>query len=434
MMTTARDQGMPERGSALVGVILLLMMMSALVAALGVSGRTETLIVRNHASAAQARAAAEAGLNHALAVTIDYLRSLDPDLMPATLDTLLNDTSALAGITFGTLTPLAGATDAELEYEVLLMDEDDPARGDPTSIDGDLDLTNDEDGNELNDVNSTLVLRATGYARDNTSVTLEALIAPVPLGAIVTDGDLTISGSVTVSGAGASVHANGDLDLNGGSATVAGPITASGTYTGPAGGTGGQPEVALPTVRASDYRQQANFILTGDGSVSLPNGAVLCSAASNQHACRADYGWSFSGGIWSVGAVGTPMGTYYVEGAVEIGSSATLQITVIAEGSIDLSGSPTLTANTDELLFVTDGDLDISGGVDTDVIAQGQMLVHEQVSISGNATLGGQLIVDNSPSVDPLVDVNSISGNVTIDYNGTLGSNLFFVTGWREIR
>jgi hypothetical protein len=123
-----------------------------------------------------------------------------------------------------------------------------------------------------------------------------------------------------------------------------------------------------------------------------------------------------------------------VEGPVEIAANSTLNITIIAEGSIDLSGSPTLTANTDELLFVTDADLDISGGVETDVVAQGQMLVHEQVSISGNATLGGQLIVEDATSLDPLVDVNSISGNVTIDYNGTLGSNLFFVTGWREVR
>ena len=41
-----------ERGSALVGV----------------SGRTETLVARNHHSGARAQAAAEAGLNHAVQV------------------------------------------------------------------------------------------------------------------------------------------------------------------------------------------------------------------------------------------------------------------------------------------------------------------------------------------------------------------------------
>lgn len=438
-MTTRQTCGAArtrERGSALVGVLLLLMMMSALAAALGVSGRTETLITRNHRSAGQARAAAEAGLNVAVQATIGYLRTIDPDDVPAVLDTLLNDTSALAPVAFATRTGVPGAADPDAEYEVLLMDEDDAVlRGaDATTLTDDADAGNDEDNNRLSDNNSTIVIRATGFASDNSSVMLEAVLAPVPLGAIVTDGNLDISGSVAVNGAGASVHSNGDLTI-GGSATVSGPITASGTYTGPLGGSGGQPEVPLPSIRAEDYRHHANFILTSTGDVTQPDGTVLCSASGNQHNCRDSHGWSFNAGTWSIGSQGTPLGTYYVEGAVQVGSNSTLQVTIIAEGSIDLSGSPNLTAHTDELLFVTDGDLDISGGIDTDVIAQGQMLVHEQVSISGNATLGGQLIVEDSrPSLDPLVDVNSISGNVTIDYNGTLGSNLFFVTGWREVR
>jgi hypothetical protein len=425
----------PERGSALIGVILLLMMMSALAAALTVSGRTETLVARNHQSAAQARTAAEAGLNHAVQVTVDYLRTIDPDDIPNTLDALLADPTPLAGITFGASTTIAGAADPDARYEVLLLDEDDPDRGVATNIDGDLDATNNEDGNELTDNNSTIVVRAVGYAANNSSVVLEAILSPVPLGAIVTDGDLEISGSVAVSGAGASVHSNGDLTIDGGSATVSGPVTASGEYTGPAGPLEGQPEIPLPTVEAADYRHKANFILTSTGQiVSHPGGAVLCSVTTNPNACRPSHGWGFQGGEWSIGATDAPTGTFYVEGPVEIAANSTLNITIIAEGSIDLSGSPTLTANTDELLFVTDADLDISGGVETDVVAQGQMLVHEQVSISGNATLGGQLIVEDATSLDPLVDVNSISGNVTIDYNGTLGSNLFFVTGWREVR
>ena len=58
---------------ALVGVLLLLLMMSALGAALAVSGETETLIARNELSASQAQAAAEAGLNHAVEVATEYI-------------------------------------------------------------------------------------------------------------------------------------------------------------------------------------------------------------------------------------------------------------------------------------------------------------------------------------------------------------------------
>ena len=49
------------------------MLMSALAAALAVSGRTETLIARNQRSGVQAQAAAEAGLNHAVELVIPYL-------------------------------------------------------------------------------------------------------------------------------------------------------------------------------------------------------------------------------------------------------------------------------------------------------------------------------------------------------------------------
>ena len=62
-----------ERGTALVGVLLLLLMMSALASALAVSGHTETLVTRNHQTAAQARAAAEAGLNHASEIVIAWI-------------------------------------------------------------------------------------------------------------------------------------------------------------------------------------------------------------------------------------------------------------------------------------------------------------------------------------------------------------------------
>jgi Tfp pilus assembly protein PilX len=62
-----------ERGIALVAVLLLLMMMSALGMALAVNGETETLIARNQIAGMQAQAAAEAGLNHAVEVATEYI-------------------------------------------------------------------------------------------------------------------------------------------------------------------------------------------------------------------------------------------------------------------------------------------------------------------------------------------------------------------------
>src|SRR5688572_7067965 len=62
-----------ERGMALIAVLLLLMMMSALGMALAVNGETETLIARNQISGMQAHVAAEAGLNHGLEVVTEFI-------------------------------------------------------------------------------------------------------------------------------------------------------------------------------------------------------------------------------------------------------------------------------------------------------------------------------------------------------------------------
>ena len=59
-----------DDGMALLSVLLLLMIMSAATLALSVGGHTQLAISRNHEVGAQAHAAAEAGLNHALDVTI----------------------------------------------------------------------------------------------------------------------------------------------------------------------------------------------------------------------------------------------------------------------------------------------------------------------------------------------------------------------------
>jgi len=437
-----------ERGSALVGVLLLLLVMSALAAALGLSGTTETLVTRNHQLLAQARANAEAGLNLAAQAAVDYLQTIDPVNIPATLNTLLADTSALDdGVVFEAATQVPGAGDVLDTYEVLLVDDDnDDVRGFVPVLNDDADPDNDENGDKLSDLNRTLVIRVTGRTRGNTAVVLEALIAPIELGAIVVDGDLEISGNVSVTGGlDADVHTNGDLSVNGGSASVSGQMTASGDCDAAMSCYEGAPEKPLPKIKAADYKQHADYVLSDDGLIvcntsagcgGVPMGGTVCDSGGNGKGCAKTHGWGFTGTGWSTGP-GTatpPTATWYIEGDVNIASGPTMTITLIAEGSIDISGSPNLTAETNELLFVTDADLEISGGVDTNVVAQGQMLVHEQVKLSGNATLGGQLIVENAESQDPFVEMNEISGSVTIDYNGTLGTNQFFVTSWREVR
>ena len=297
----------------------------------------------------------------------------------------------------------------------------------------------DEDGLSWNDINETLIVRAIGYARDGTTdettkVVLEALIGPVPIPAIVSDGDLTISGNVDIDGTNGGVHSNSDLTIAGGAASVATTITASGTYTGSLAGSGGAAPLPVQPVLASDYLTDADFILTSSGTMTDQAGAVLCTW-SGSTPCN---NWDFNSGSGEWSFSGTPPdGTYYVEGAVRIsgnhGSNGDpLQITIIAEGSIDISGNQDFTPDTPDLLFVTDGDLDSSGNFD--MHDQGQLLVHEQISLSGNPEIIGQIIVENTATASSLVTANAISGNVTITYNGGLGTGVYTVAGWRDVR
>ena len=428
-----RRQG--ERGAALVGVLLLLLMMSALGAALAVSSETETLIARNELSASQAQAAAEAGLNHAVEVATEYIFDWNANGFASTsfaVDAVLTNAAdgALDGLAMNT--HLTISDDFDAEYEVSITDDDDNGAG--------------EDGDPLNDANDVLVIRSTGYARDGTKVVLEALISPKSLPAIVTNGDLTLHGNASIEGPAGSVHSNGGLTIDGSSVGVSGNVSSTGTLDcedpcdqvdGTA--TEGAPEIAVPAVHASDYVSFADFVLTDEGTMTDTTGALLCTWDS-KHSCN-DWDWNAATGTWALTSNNTTAGTYYVEGHVQISGSPgstkhPAEISVIAEGSIEISGSPKLQPETEGLLFVTDEDLKITGTIDTvgeAALVQGQMLVRGQAEIAGNASLDGQLLVEDQ-DVGDLVTSNSIGGSVVITYTGGLGGSVYSVSSWRDIR
>ena len=361
-----------ERGSALLGTLLIMMMASALAAALSMNGRTETLISHNQQAAAQAQMAAEAGLNHAVevvttnigqwqtngfATVADALDALllGPDGASGTQKTDADNFSleGLAGWGAVTGDRIALPGTMNVEYEALIMDDDDAA---------------DEDGTALNDLNETLTVRATGYAADNTKVVLEAVINSSDLPAVVVNGDLELSGKMAITGTVGGVHANGDLLIKGKKVSVTGAITASGVYTGKLPGSSGAGQQPVPLIKASDYLDHADWIMTSAGEMTDPSGTVLCIAIEDT--CK---GWEFDAkkNKWENEAV-PPPGTYYVQGDVEIendlkgddGAKATLSI--IAEGSIEIKVETAVMSSDPEFLFVTDGDLKVSGEDATD--------------------------------------------------------------------
>jgi hypothetical protein len=424
-----------ERGIALVAVLLLLMMMSALGMALAVNGETETLIARNQIAGMQAQAAAEAGLNHGVEVTTQYIFDWKTNgfaSIDLAIDAVLADADAgnLNGLAMNS--PLIVSAGFNAEYEVSILDDDDSGVG--------------EDGDPLNDANDVLVVRATGLAQDGTKVVLEALLSPRSLPAILTNGDLTLSGNASVEGSSGSVHANGGLTINDNSVGVSGNVSSTGTLNcddpcdqvdGTA--TEGAPEIPVPAVHASEYLDWADYILNNDGTMTDSDGMVLCTWDSKT-SCN-DWDWDSASGTWSINSNSVTAGTYYVEGHATVAGSPgstknPAEISIIAEGSIQISGSPKLTPDSPELLFVTDQDLKITGTIDTvgeAALVEGQMLVRGQASILGNASLNGQLIVEDQ-DVGDLVTSNTIGGTVTITYTGGLLGGVFTVTSWRDMR
>jgi Tfp pilus assembly protein PilX len=448
------------RGFALVGVMMVLFLLTGLIAALVLSGQTEVRIARNYEARAKAQSAAEAGLNHALAIVMDRLtqyQSYGYASPAAAAQALLKGPDNAIGTTaldadngslenLGTIVaqriprpPARRALAFDTSYEARVFDEDNPARGVTLSS---ADLTRiKEDGNANTDANRIILVRAVGYGPNSAQTTLEAaIVLGSPGAAIVVNGNLTISGNMTIAGSAASVQANGNLTVSG-SPTIGGDLVATGTYTqtgsptvGGAKG-GGYPAATVPNVQASDYLARADYLLKTDGKMYTAAGALVCNGSGT--GCNAK-GWSFASSRWTLNKTTFQNGTYYaytnVTTAANVGSAASpIQFTLICAGSITLGSNVYATAASPGLFLVAQGDLSVTGGW-TQSGAEAQILVREQLSLASNAKLLGRMIVQNVTSVSTLVTTNVISGNSAgMTYNGSLGgaSGAPTVLGWQ---
>jgi hypothetical protein len=402
----------------------MLFLLTGLVASLTVSGNTELKISRNYEAQAKARAAAEAGINHAVSVVIDKLRTYQTDgysTSSAAMTALLKGPDGLTGTTsrdadngslegLGSIAaqriprpPTRRTLSTDQSYEARVFDDDDAARGVTLAA---ADVTRiGENSQAYADGNTKIVVRAVGYGPNNAQVTIEAVIG-VGSGdpAILVNGDLDIAGNAQILGTSGSVHANGDLDVSG-SPDISGDATATGSYhehghpsIGGVSG-GNRSNIAVTDIFAADFFDQANYVLTSAGTMTNPAGTVLCTATGHSNGCSAT-GWSFSDSTWRVSGNSMQGGTYYSEEDVVItGSPGPVSLTVITEGSLTISGNLRFSANTTGLSFVAEQDMVLSGHL-TQTGSDGQILVREQLDVTGNPTLFGQIIVQNEFGVD----------------------------------
>jgi hypothetical protein len=441
-----------EQGIALVVVLLLMAVMMGVATGFAVNGRIEGAMAENEVYFAGARAAAEAGLNRAIeAVTNNddtaWVSGQDGAVDALDASASVNADNGSLGFLLAGTSPYSLDAAGDYTYTVHIYDDDDPILY-STALTADQLLAMGEDGSAYTDANSRLILRATGFGPKNTQVTIARVLESLSFtsegetiltnAALLVDGGLTISGNPSFLGTHGSVHANGDLDINGSSTYVEQDATASGTFTAnegwEAGGTqgGGTPTVTVPDINAADYFYLADFVLAADGTLQdAATGTVLCTANDNNAGGCNGYGWRFASGTWRVANNENSMtsGTYYAYTDVRIegspGSSKTpAAVSIISEGNIEVSGTPYFTPeNPNHIQFVTNKDLKLSGNVDADPASavEGQSLVREQLMISGNPELRGQIIVQDVESISDLVTTNTVSGNPVVTYNGSFG-------------
>jgi len=469
MKTSPINPGQSERGVALIIVLLLLAVMTGLATGMTVNSQVEIAMASNESTYAGARAAAEAGLNRAVRAILDDSAT---NLLAGQDGVAGNADDGDIGFLMADFTgwPEPLGTAGQYSYTVEILDDDD-AQLYAEPLDEDQWLVMLEDGDPASNLNDRLVIRATGFGPKGTTVRVAKILSSVDSTspgsttpsfsnpAIIVNGDLTMSGNFSIGGTQGNVHSNGNLVISGGSGDVSGDITAVGTLTaadGIAGGTqsGGAATINVPEVDALDYLDEANYILNANGTKTLANGAACnaaCVSASN------GWSWSLANG-WRITGSTAPTGTFFVYGSVSIsgspGSAKTpAPLAVIATGSISVTGHPYLTlpppvdpSNPSYLQFVTNGDLKLAGAADIDdvTLVEGRTLVREQLHISGNPELQGQIIVENVESVSSLVTDNTISGNPDITYNGSFApintpiftpgvtSYLNNVSGWLE--
>ncbi len=314
---------------------------------------------------------------------------------------------------------------------------------------------NDNDGDVADDDDNTLVITSQGDKGDF-SVTLEAVVTRRLFkgeNAITTEGDLGGNGSFTVGGTNGSIHSNSEVTISGGSATITQGATASGSCTGTGCVSGGVAPQDIPIVEPSDFKSYCDYILKSDGTIqevssgniytfTSPGGGNWTTSSTGDGNALFD-GLKLQSGVWKASSSSIADGMFYVEGDFSTtGTPAGWQTTIIAEGYINFGGNADIanykdasdTADIQNLFLVAGTDIEFSGNPSNTI--QGMMAAKEQLSISGTVTLEGFLIAADVDTSENLVTSNTISGSLTVTYNGDIVapflSNKVKVIAWQE--
>jgi len=252
--------------------------------------------------------------------------------------------------------------------------------------------------------------------------------------AIITEGDIDLQGDPQVlGGVLANVHTNGNgfiqngvvvegqMDASGeldiqGTVTINGeivddPITYETEHSG-------VDRIDLPTIRAEDYEDLADYKLLSSGEIYVKATETTVSAAS--------LGWKHTnGGGWSLKNNTTPPEAfYYVEGDIlmneDLGTDDDpFNITVATTGNFSMNGGSRIAPYKNDLAVLANLDIGVNGHADASY--SGIFLAHEQIDFSGSSTTVGMLISTGVESTSNVaLQTNRLTG--TTDF--TAGSDL----------
>jgi hypothetical protein len=132
-----------------------------------------------------------------------------------------------------------------------------------------------------------------------------------------------------------------------------------------------------------------------------------------------------------------------------VGSSGTpLQVSILTTGSIEISGTPNMTANLRalktpllppfvkiDLLMAAIQDIKINGDVSASISFTGISYAGEQVELSGNGSINGQVISYSNRHVSGTpVSANGITGSFDLTLNDGNSIGRIKLFSWRQIK
>lgn len=349
---------------------------------------------------------------------------------------------------------------------------------------------NNDDADQTTDKDLTVVVKSTASKRGKTSVIEAVLHLPRAMGdaAIIVQDELNVSGTVSVTLSPEDlkgVHSNADttiggtVDFNGSGATGVDDCQMNGNPDATCD-SGDQYERDIPRLFPKDYKEFCHYVMKNDGAI-LYRGADLTDnivytwdngdkqwesggvAETTLKGFKHDaQGWSVNGDIKPSGAdqnVPNNAMLYFEDAFKAAGKVGILGnewlTTIIAEKDIAITGKAFINncaaaCNGDEAianLFLIAGDDLKTPKLDSPII-HGVFAALDQISLGGGATLKGTVIsnsYDGTYKGDTYLpydsnvvnnDVNAISGNLTIVYEGPVvlpvTENKVRVLTWKE--